>query len=87
MTSLPIYFYARCAWVPLGEIDGLDDEDVYWNCTNEQNYTFSSYVRFTLSNVPDLDNNYLTKGYHLGRTSERLSSAWDKKLSFLTEAL
>lgn len=58
---LPIYFYAQCAHVPLGDFDG-----VYANCTTEDaNYTFSSYSRFTLANVPDLNADFLKQDYHL----------------------
>ena len=65
---LPIYWNARCNWVPLGEMSELDDEElseIRINCTNELNYTFSSYSRFTLANVPDLGSEFLTVDYHL----------------------
>lgn len=62
---LPIYFYARCSHVPLGDVKGENGSEIQEQCTNEQNYTFSSYSRFTLGNVPDLSADYLTTDYHL----------------------
>jgi hypothetical protein len=57
---LPIYFYAQCSEVPLGEVDMSQSCS---NITLSANVTFSSYSRFTLANVPDLQTG--NADYHL----------------------
>ena len=58
--NLPIYFYARCSHVPLGDVVGD-----YHSCTNEANYTLTSYSRFTLANIPNLGNDFFQADYHI----------------------
>jgi hypothetical protein len=60
---LPIYFFAQCADVPLGEVDMSQYPSC--NITLSANDIFSSYSRFTLANVPDLTNDVRQKDYHL----------------------
>jgi hypothetical protein len=59
---LPIYFYAQCSEVPLGEVDM---SQACSNITLSANVTFSSYSRFTLANVPDLNTDVRNADYHL----------------------
>ncbi|CAB9496980.1 CSC1-like protein [Seminavis robusta] len=60
---LPIYFYARCRNVPLGEFDIADYPTC--NATLSNNTRFSSYSRFTLANIPSLTDEVLTTDYHI----------------------
>jgi len=66
---MPAYFYARCPNVPLdvelGTVEEADFVECMGNATIEGNFTFTSYSRFTIANVPDMHDSFFNSEYHI----------------------